>query len=258
MNIRRSLLQLALLGVPFAFLAAASPARAEDPGQKILENIDQQQRVAGNLKALFFIEETQKDRKVVREALVYRRDKGRRFLMLMTSPKSEEGSGYLRLDNNLWFYEPKTGKWDRRTEREQLGGTNVRRSDLDDTYYAEEYDVVEQKKEKLGPVVATKLVLKAKPNVDVAYPVVHLWVDSDFKRMKLQEFALSGKLLRTIFMARHGKVPTANGHAWLPKEVRIFDEVEKDRQTVLLFKAYDLAELETNLFTKAWLEGKTR
>ena len=57
-----------------------------------------------------------------------------------TKPKSEEGKGYLRLDKNLWSYDPNTGKWERTTEREKIGGTNSRRSDFDESRLAEEFD----------------------------------------------------------------------------------------------------------------------
>ena len=45
---------------------------------------------------------------------------------------------------------------------------------------------------------------------------------------------------------------------WYPQEIRIYDEVEKANSTVILIKSVDLRSLEANIFTKAWLESKSR
>ena len=41
-------------------------------------------------------------------------------------------------------------------------------------------------------------------------------------------------------------------------EKRFYDEVEKANQTLVLIKSIDLRPLDPNLFTKAWLESKSR
>src|SRR5580658_1845088 len=61
---------------------------------------------------------------------------------------------YLRIDKNLWFYDPSIGKWERRTERERIGGTNSRRSDFDESRLSEEYDPADEGEEKLGVYTA--------------------------------------------------------------------------------------------------------
>jgi hypothetical protein len=78
--------------------------------------------------------------------------------------------------------------------------------------------------------------------------------------LKRQEFALSGRLMRTAYYPKWQKLFSASKKAdvWFPGEIRIFDEVEKTNSTMVLFKSVDLANLDTNLFTKAWLEAKSR
>ena len=83
-------------------------------------------------------------------------------MILFTKPKASAGQGYLRIDKNLWFYDPSVGKWERRTERERIGGTNSRRSDFDESRLAEEYDPTDEGEEKLGAYTAQKLLLKGK------------------------------------------------------------------------------------------------
>jgi hypothetical protein len=97
--------------------------------------------------------------------------------------------------------------------------------------------------------------------VDVAFPVIKLWVDKETRNvLKRQEFALSGKLLRTSYYPKWKKVYSESRKAdiYYPQEIRLFDEVEKANQTLILIKSVDLRPLEANLFTKAWLESKSR
>ena len=182
-------------------------------------------------------------------------------MMLFTHPKASQGQGYLRVDKNLWFYDPAIGKWERRTERERIGGTNSRRSDFDESRLAEEFDPEYVGEEKLGAYDALVLKLIGKPDHDLAFPVVKIWVDKDTMNMlKRQEFALSGKLLRTCYFPKWKKVYSESKRAdvWFPEEARFYDEVEKENSTLLLIKSVDVRPLEANLFTKAWLESKSR
>lgn len=256
-----------LFGALFAALLLAAPAaRADlkDPAElkKLLETLDDRQRNGGDYKSLMYIEQKEKDKTdVVREAVIYRRDAKDQLMILMTKPKGEAGKGYLRLDKNLWSYDPNTGKWDRRTERERIAGTDSRRADFDESRLAEEFDGKLEGEEKLGKFTTWKLVLTAKQGVDVAYPVVHLWVDKDTSNiLKRQEYALSGRLMRTAYFPKWMKLFSESKKAdiWYPQEMRFYDEVEKANSTVIVVKSVDLRSLEENIFTKAWLESKSR
>ena len=182
-------------------------------------------------------------------------------MMLFTNPKASQGQGYLRIDNNLWFYDPSVGKWERRTERERIGGTNSRRSDFDESRLAVEYAPEFVAEEKLGAYTAIVMKLTGKAGLDLAFPVIKLWVDNETSNvLKRQEFALSGKLLRTAYYPKWKKVYSESRKAdiYYPQEIRFYDEVEKANQTLILIKNVDLKPLEPNLFTKAWLESKSR
>jgi hypothetical protein len=48
------------------------------------------------------------------------------------------------------------------------------------------------------------------------------------------------------------------GDVYVPAEVRFFDEVEKGNQTTVIIRETDMKALDANLFTKAWLEAKSR
>ncbi len=254
------------LGLLLVMAMAPAPAAAAAPTPQemvdILKEVDDRQRNQGDWRSLVYMEQKERDKvDVIYEALVFRRSEDQKFMILFTKPKASEGQGYLRIDKNLWFYAPTVGKWERRTERERIGGTNSRRSDFDESRLAEEYVPEFQGEEKLGAYTAEVFNLKGKPGLDLAFPTIKLWLDKDTRNiLKRQEFALSGRLLRTSYYPKWKKLysESKKGEIWYPQELRFFDEVEKANQTLILIKTVDLKPLEPNLFTKAWLESKSR
>ena len=182
-------------------------------------------------------------------------------MIMFTRPKAEAGKGYLRIDKNLFMYDPTVGKWERRTERERIGGTNSQRSDFDESRLAIEFTPSYVGQEKLGKFKVHHLKLSAKKDADVAYPVIELWVDVKTSNiLKQQEKALSGRLMRTSYYPKWNKLysESKGEHIYFPKEIRIFDEIEKGKNTLVVMRKVDLRELDANIFTKAWLESKSR
>jgi hypothetical protein len=258
-----SMTRLAPLAL-LAALAPALPARALTAPElaKVVATIDQRQRNSGDWKALCYMEAKEKGKTdVVYELVVYRRDEDDKQMFLFTKPRAESGKGYLRIDKNLWLYDPAVGRWERRTERERIGGTDTRRGDLDESRLVEEYDARWKADGKLGAFDVHEIELTVKPGVDVAFPVKRMWVDrATLNVLKEQDVALSGKLMRTSYYPRWKKIYSESKKAdvWFPEEMRIFDEIEKGNSTLILIKEVDLRPLEANLFTKAWLESKSR
>jgi hypothetical protein len=246
-------------------LLVATPARAlmdREQLLQLLKVLDDRQQNNGDYRAMVYLEQKERDKTdVIREAIVYRRSADQRLIILFSKPKSEQGKGYLRVDKNLWSYDPNVGKWERRTERERIAGTDSRRADFDESRLAEEYDASDEGDDKLGAYQVHRLNLKVKTGVDVAFPIVKLWVDTATSNvLKRQEFALSGRLMRTLYYPRWQKQysESKKGDFWYPPEIRIYDEVEKANSTIVLIKTVDLRSLETNIFTKAWFESKSR
>jgi hypothetical protein len=252
------------LAAVLSLLAAAVPAAALDAAELagVIRTIDERQRNSGDWKALCYMEAKEKGKTdVVYELVVYRRDADDKQMFLFTKPKAEAGKGYLRVDKNLWLYDPSVGRWERRTERERIGGTDTRRGDLDERNYSEEFDARWEADEKLGAFDVHRILLTVRPGVDVPFPLVRIWVDAKTQNvLKQQDLALSGKLMRTSYNPRWRKIysESKKGEVWYPEEMRIFDEIEKGNSTLILIKEIDLRPLEANLFTKAWLESKSR
>jgi outer membrane lipoprotein-sorting protein len=261
---RRTLLACGALAV-LSFLIPSAPVHAAMTKEQLVEflkEVDVRQNSAGDWHSHIYMEQKEKDKvDVVYEGEVYRRTQDQKFMIIFDKPKASQGQGYLRIDKNLWFYDPAVGKWERRTERERIGGTNSRRSDFDESRLAIEYDPEDNGEQKLGAYNAVAMTLKGKAGIDLAFPVIKLWVDKDTKNiLKRQEFALSGRLLRTSYYPKWKKAysESKKGDTWFPEEIRFFDEVEKANSTLILIKAVDFHPLPANLFTKAWLESKSR
>src|SRR5262245_38961383 len=100
-------------------LCAASQARATpSPAElmRLLKTIDANQHNVGDFRSYTYLEQKEKGKvAVVYETQIYRRSADGRFMMVFTNPKASQGQGYLRVDDNLWFYDPAIGKWKRRT-----------------------------------------------------------------------------------------------------------------------------------------------
>jgi hypothetical protein len=245
-------------------LLAAPGAQALTPQESLdlVKRFDDRQRNDGDFAGLCFLEQKEKDKSdVVRELVYYRRSEGQRLLMLFTKPKAEAGKGYLRIEKNLWLYDPSTGKWERRTERERIGGSDSRRGDFDESRLSEEFDIRWEADEKLGAYTTHRLLLTAKEGVDVAYPTLKLWYDAATGNLlKRQDLALSGRLMRTALYPRWKKVysESKRGEVWYPEQIHLYDEIEKANSTMVIIKQVDLRPLSSNMFTKAWLEAKSR
>ena len=256
-----ALMTAAALSMP-GVTGSAQAALPQDQMVAMLKAVDDRRNNDGDWHSHIYLEQKEKDKvDVVYETEYFRRSSDQKFMILFLKPKSSAGQGYLRIDKNLWFYDPSVGKWERRTERERIGGTNSRRSDFDESRLAEEYDPTDEGEEKLGAYTAQKLLLKGKGGIDLAFPMIRIWIDKETKNvLKRQEYALSGRLLRTSYYPKWKKVHSESkgGDVYYPEEIRFYDEVEKANQTLILIKAVDLKPLPANLFTKAWLESKSR
>jgi hypothetical protein len=115
--------------------------------------------------------------------------------------------------------------------------------------------------EKLGAFKVWHLKLKGKEGKDLSYPIVEFWVDqANGNDLKRQDFALSGRLMRTSYSPKWAKLYSAHKKAdlWYRQEIRIFDEIDKANSTLVIIRSVDLNPLPENIFTKAWLESKSR
>ena len=257
----KNVLKVAVIGLVVLAASGSALALTDDEMVSMLRRIDERQHATGDFKAHAFIQQKQKGKDdVAFESVFYRRGIDDKFMILVLAPKTEAGQGYLRIDDNLWLYSPKTGKWERLTERDRILGTDGRRQDFDESRLAVEYTPEFVGEGKLGKFETWKLRLRAKPGNDVAWPIVELEIDKvSGNILKQQDFALSAKLMRTSLYPRWNKISDADGQeVWYPAQMYLYDEVEKGNQSIVKVDAVDLTALPKNMFTKAWLESKSR
>jgi len=258
MRLLRNLVLTSVLVAP----AIAWAAPTDDEMVQMLKVIDDRQMNNGDYKSLVYIESKQQDKSdLAYQVVVYRRDLDDKLVILFLKPAAQAGQGYLRVDNNLFMYDPTVGQWERRTERERIGGTDSNRQDFDQSRLHEEYTPKFVGEEQLGTYTVNHLELDAKDGADVAYPVLQLWIDEPTGNvLKRQDLAVSGRLMRTTYYPEWQKLysDSKGGDVYFPKEIRIFDEVEKGNKTTIVIQEVDLHSLDDSIFTKAWLESKSR
>ena len=261
--VRSLLLPLALIVTQLTPLKATAADLTQQQVDAMIKVIDQRQSAQGAFKAQFHLEwKAVGQSDVVLEGSLWRRDDGlddRRLVLLFDKPKAERGKGYLRLNHNLWYYDVTVGRWERRTERARIAGTNSRRSDLDSWNLQSNYSARFLGDQKVGALMAHQLELKVRGGADVPFFLVHLWVGDDMNPVKRQEYTASQKLLRTTFFLHWKKVFSEEKKAdiWYPEETRIYEDVGTPDTTLLRMTDPDVSKLETNVFTKAWLESKS-
>jgi hypothetical protein len=227
----------------------------------LLKRIDDARMNLGDLKSLLHIEHVRRDKPTLTyEMLLYRRDAEERMVLLINAPKTEAGKAYLKIKNSAFVYDPTLGDWERRTERDSIAGTSAKRSDFDRSRYASDYvsEYVGAEQIQKFPVHHLKLVAKSGAATHAA--VLHLWIDRERGvLLKQQDFAASGKLLRTLYFPAWNTAASTDGRSIaVPRQLIIYDEVEKGTRTTVVTRAIDLAPLGANIFTKAWVEGRSR
>jgi len=257
---RRWRASVVVLGLTLSAAWADEAPKQDAKAVELLKAVDAASKARDAISAKVVVAETLGDQKILRAVDVFSAENNTALILLVTAPKSVAGTGYLRVENNLWSYDPGQGRWERRTNRERLSGTNMRTSDLSAAPLSDSYDPVLDGEEKTGNVRLRKLVLNAKPGSQVLFPKMVIWVTDEALERKREEYSESGKLLRTSYVTKTMKVhsPAQNADLNVPAEVKLVDEVEKDRQSVLQFKAFTLGPVPPNTFTKGWLEGKSR
>ena len=190
-------------------------------------------------------------------AAMFRRDSEEKFVILVLQPIADKGKGYLKQGNNLWLYDPIGKGFTFTSAKERFQDSSFRVSDFTGSNYAENYQIVSATQEKLGKFNCTVFDLKAITK-SVSFPKVKIWVSEDNLVRKLEDYSLSGQLMRTSAFPSYQKV----GKRWVPAKIiiqdylvfrKVGDKIEYERTTVDI-KNPSLKKQPDSLYTKEYLE----
>jgi outer membrane lipoprotein-sorting protein len=194
-------------------------------------------------------------------AAMFRRDKTDQFLILILEPVSDKGKGYLKEGDNLWLYDPVSKSFTFTSAKERFQNSSFRNSDFNRFNFSGDYKAVSSTREKLGKFDCTVITLEAR-NDRVSFPKVRLWASDDGLVRKMEDYSLSGQLMRTTAIPSYQKL----GDRWLPLSMVILDhlksksiqgKMEYERTSVTISKP-SLKRLPDSTYSKEYLERVSR
>ena len=245
-----------LAAVLVACLATGATAAKGPDVERILRNVDEYSAFpSSDFSAVMSMisEDPEKglEKHVVR---MFQRDKEDKFLLLIQEPAVQKGQGYLRVDDNLWFYDPESRKFSHTSMKENFRGTDAKNSDFRKSTLSSDYRVVACQEGKLGSYQVYIMDLEATSD-EVTYPHLKLWVNQNPNLiLKAEQYSLSKRLLRTALYPNYARV----GSSYVPTTMILTDELVKGRKTQVGMQDISLNRLPDSVFTKSYVERVNR
>lgn len=190
-------------------------------------------------------------------ATMFRRDRTDQFLILILEPAIDKGKGYLKIGDNLWLYDPVGRSFTFTSAKERFQNSSARNSDFNRSNFSGDYRPVSSRRETLGKFDCVVLELEALHD-RVSFPKARIWVSAEGLVRKIEDYSLSGQLLRTTAIPSYQKL----GEKWVPQSIVILDHlrsrkvggaVEYERTSVTVSKP-SLKPLPDTVYTKDYLE----
>lgn len=189
-----------------------------------------------------------------RKVTQFRRDSEDKFLVLILAPEAQKGQGTLRIDTNVWAYDPESRKFAHSSLKDGFGGTDTRNSDFRKSSWASDYRVKSGADGKVGALDAWVLDLEATNN-EVSFQTVRLWVSKTIRPpLKAEGYSVSGRLLRTTYYYSWTKIADQS----YPSKLQFVDALTKGQQTEVTLSNMSREALPDEVFTKGFLERVNR
>ena len=195
------------------------------------------------------------------EAMWYRRDRDKAFMLVLLAPESDKGVGYLRVKDNFWMYRPNTRTFQHINRDESIGGSNVSAESFENRKFTEFYEGIKDDKgkeiittEMLGKIQVYKFPLRAKIS-DVAYKQKTYYARTDnFLLLKEENYSGSGTLMLTVYYLKYTQIDKK----YVPIKQLYVDEFEKGNKTIVEITGISTKKIRDNIFTKAYLENLSK
>jgi hypothetical protein len=174
--------------------------------------------------------------------------------MLFLEPESQLGQGYLKVDDNLWFYDPESRKFTHSSMKENIQGTDAKNSDFGQSALAADYKVSAWTEGKLGAYEVWLLDLESTNN-EATYAFKKIAVSKkDGLLLKSEDYSLSKRLLRTSYYTSYTKA----GNSFIADKSLFVDALVKGKKTQITVTEISVAPLPDSVFTKAYVERVNR
>jgi outer membrane lipoprotein-sorting protein len=233
-------------------------AVAQDSWVLFLKNIDDHANFPGkDFSAEYAISQTKPgEGSSFTRAVVFRRDSGSQFLVLLVEPAEDRGKGYLLMEGGIWLYDPHDRRFTFTSAQDAFRNSNARNSDFARSSLAEYYRVEKAGKERLGVFDCDRLELVA-TSPQAPFPRKTIWVSPDGAIRMTKEYSLSGQLLRTVAF-QYQRVDGRD----VPSKILMIDELKKrivggqeqKETTSMVVTKPSFSSLPSGLFTKEYLE----
>jgi len=190
------------------------------------------------------------EKDTVMQIRLFRRDERDQVVWIILKPDAQKGQGFLKVEDNIWMYDPESGKYSHSTMKEQIQNSKAKSSDLKRASYAEDYDITGWEEGTLGKYSVYVLSLKAKNN-EVSYPTLKLSVRTDKPLvLKEEDYSLSDRLMRTVlYPPKYIEVAGRTVYS----QILIQDELNKGEKSQLTISDVSVANLPDATFSKAFL-----
>ncbi|MGA2547199.1 MAG: outer membrane lipoprotein-sorting protein [Rectinemataceae bacterium] len=235
-------------------LAVAVSAAAATDFKALLKSIDELQTFSKqDYSAVYdIVSEKPGENPTTTQVKIFRRDDHDQIVILIQKPEKQKGQGYLKIDDNVWFYDPESGNYSHSTMKENINGSQAKNSDFKKYTFAEDFDIVKTDEGKLGSFETWVLTLQSK-NDEVSYQKIRLTVRKDKPiPLKEEDFSVSDRPMRTIYY-----LPTyvQVNDKLIPAKIKMVDEVNKGTQSVLTISNVYVGKLDNKYFQKTFLES---
>jgi hypothetical protein len=194
-------------------------------------------------------------------AEIFRRDREDKITVLIMDPVEDRGKGYLKIGNNLWLYDPESRRFNVTSARDRFQNSNFRVSDFSPSNLANDYGIISAEAQTLGAYNTTRYYLEA-TNDTVIVPEMMIWVDENGLIRLIEEYSLSGQLLRTIAIRSYQRLD----NKFVPIQIYIIDALRGrnidgqfiNERTIISVQNASNEALGNLTFTQAYLERNSQ
>lgn len=224
----------------------------------ILADIDSKISYASDFSAQYTITQDKPAQGItITKAIMFRRDRDDKYLILIDEPAQDKGKGYLKIAGNMWLYDPVARRFTITSTRDKFQDTNASVSDFTQSSLSKEYRIVGQTQASLG-VFKTNVYELVATVSSANYPLRKIWVDEDLLVRKAEDYSLSGQLMRTIAIPSYQRL----GSKYVAISIVIIDALAgqqvngqfKNERTVVSVAQPSFAVVPDMVFTQSYLE----